>query len=204
MKKILIVASMITSVSFADIAKPVAAAKAPKPTAVSQMNVTGTVKWTGFGVGKSHAGDIALKSGSVEMNGTTITGGNFTLDMASLKTGDSAKLQADLRSPNFFDVDKFQEGQFKITKIEEIKNAKAGPTHKIFGNLTIKGKTHPEEFLATISKLNKGFTATAETEIKDRTQYDIVYNSAKFKAASALGDKLINDNIKIQLDIKTN
>ena len=54
------------------------------------------------------------------------------------------------------------------------------------------------------TKQGKGFTATAETEIKDRTQYDIVFNSAKFKAASALGDKLINDNIKIQLDIKTN
>lgn len=198
---------MLASVSFADVAKPTKAAKvtkAAKPAAVSKMNVTGSVKWTGFGVGKSHSGDIALKSGSIEMNGTTLTGGNFTLDMKSLKTGDSPKLEGHLRSPDFFDVDKFQEGQFKITKVEEIKDTKAGPTHKIFGELTIKGKTHPEEFMATVSKQGKGFEAKAETEIKDRTQYDIVYNSAKFKAASVLGDKLINDNIKIQLDIKTN
>lgn len=204
MKKILIIASMLTSVSFADIAKPLPATKAAKPTAVSKMNVTGTVKWTGFGVGKSHSGDIAIKSGSVEMNGTALTGGSFTLDMTSLKTGDSPKLEGHLRSPDFFDVDKFKEGQFKITKVEEIKDAKAGPTHKIFGELTIKGKTNPEEFLATVSKQGKGFAAKVETEIKDRTQYDIVYNSGKFKAVSVLGDKLINDNIKIQLDIKTN
>ncbi len=204
MKKILIIASMLASVSFADVAKPTTVAKDTKPTSVSKMNVTGTVKWTGFGVGKSHSGDIALKSGSVEMNGTALTGGSFTLDMTSLKTGDSPKLEGHLRSPDFFDVDKFQEGQFKITKVEEIKDAKAGPTHKIFGELTIKGKTHPEEFLATVSKQGKGFAAKVETEIKDRTQYDIVYNSGKFKAVSVLGDKLINDNIKIQLDIKTN
>lgn len=195
---------MFASVSFADIAKPAAAAKAAKPTAVSKMNVVGTVKWTGFGVGKSHTGDISLKSGSVEMNGSTLVGGNFTLDMKSLKTGDSPKLEGHLRSPDFFDVDKFQEGQFKITKVEAIKDAKSGPTHKIFGDLTIKGKTNKEEFLATVSKQGKGFAAVVETEIKDRTQYDIVYNSSKFKAASVLGDKLINDNIKIQLDIKTN
>ena len=195
---------MLASVSFADVAKPTPVAKAAKPTAVSKMNVTGTVKWTGFGVGKSHSGDIAIKSGSVEMNGTALTGGSFILDMTSLKTGDSPKLQGHLRSPDFFDVDKFQEGQFKITKVEEIKDAKAGPTHKIFGQLTIKGKTNPEEFLATVSKQGKGFAAKVETEIKDRTQYDIVYNSGKFKAVSVLGDKLINDNIKIQLDIKTN
>ncbi len=204
MKKILIITSMLASVSFADVAKPTTAGTAAKPTAVSKMNVTGTVKWTGFGVGKSHSGDIALKSGSVEMNGATLTGGSFTLDMTSLKTGDSPKLQGHLRSSDFFDVDKFQEGQFKITKVEEIKDVKAGPTHKIFGDLTIKGKTHPEEFLATVSKQDKGFAATVETEIKDRTQYDIVYNSGKFKAVSVLGDKLINDNIKIKLDIKTN
>ena len=204
MKKILIIASMLASVSFADIAKPVAAPKTTKPAVASKMNVSGTVKWTGFGVGKSHSGDIAIKSGTVEMSGATITGGSFTLDMKSLKTGDSPKLQVHLRSADFFDVDKFQEGQFKITKVEEIKDAKAGPTHKIFGDLTIKGKTHAEEFLATVSKQGKGFMATADAEIKDRTQYDIVYNSGKFKAVSVLGDKLINDNIKIQLDIKTN
>ena len=44
MKKILIIASMLTSVSFADIAKPVAAPKTAKPTAASKkMSVAQSV-----------------------------------------------------------------------------------------------------------------------------------------------------------------
>jgi polyisoprenoid-binding protein YceI len=125
-------------------------------------------------------------------------------DMASLKTGDSPKLDGHLKSADFFDVEKFKEGTFKITKVEAIKGAKAGsPTHNITGDLTIKGKTHPETFAAIVTQEGKGFAATATTEIKDRTQYDIVYNSAKFKAVSALGDKLIQDNIKVELALKT-
>ena len=60
---------MLASVSFAvvakpGVAKPGVAPKAAKPTAVS----------------KSHTGDIALKSGSVEMNGAariSLTSTNF-------------------------------------------------------------------------------------------------------------------------------
>lgn len=184
------------SVAFGD--KPI------PPMMSKKMGVTGVVKWTGYGVGKSHNGDINIKSGTVEMKGSRLVSGNFILDMTSLKTSDSAKLQAHLRSADFFDVEKFGEAQFKITKVEQIKNAGSGPNHKIFGELTIKGKTNPEEFLATITKSGAGFVAAAETEIKDRTKYDVVYNSGKFKAVSLLGDKLINDNIKVLLDLKTN
>lgn len=198
MKKILICMSLFAfaSVAFGD--KPIA------PMMSQKMGVTGVVNWTGYGVGKSHNGDINIKSGMVEMKGPRLVSGNFILDMTSLKTSDSSKLQAHLRSADFFDVEKFGEAQFKITKVEEIKNSGNGPNHKIFGELTIKGKTNPEEFLATITKSGAGFVAAAETEIKDRTKYDIVYNSGKFKAASLLGDKLINDNIKVRMELKTN
>lgn len=202
MKNLLIIATLfIASISFAE---KKAAVNTTKP-AINKMAVTGVLKWTGFGVGKSHTGEIALKSGTVEMKGSDLIGGLFVLDMGTLTTADSPKLQGHLRTADFFDVEKFKEGAFKITKVEALKDAKAGaPTHKITGDLTIKGKTHTEEFLATITKQGAAFVAKADAEIKDRTQYDIVYNSSKFKTASALGDKLINDNIKIQLDLKTN
>ena len=203
MKKLALIAiALIASVSFA---KETKKAATPAPAAaLTNMDVTGSLKWTGFGVGKSHTGDIALKSGYVEMKGADLVGGTFVLDMTTLKTADSPKLEGHLKSPDFFDVTKFNEGTFKITKVEALKDVKAGaPTHKITGDLTIKGKTHTEELLATISKKGTGFEAVAGTEIKDRTQYDIVYNSGKFKAVSALGDKLIQDNIKVELDVKT-
>ncbi len=184
-----------------------AAGKADKKApagAVTKHDVMGTLKWTGYGVGKSHAGDLQIKNGQIEMKGTELVGGMFVIDMATLKTPDSEKLQGHLQSPDFFDVAKFPESTFKITKAEAIKGAAAGtPTHKIWGDLTIKGKMNPIELMATVTEAGGKMTAVGTTEIKDRTKFDIVYNSAKFKTVSALGDKLIQDNIKIELNVAT-
>jgi polyisoprenoid-binding protein YceI len=167
-------------------------------------DVTGEVKWTGHGVGKNHHGQIALKSGQVEMKGDDLVGGYFVMDMPTLKTADSERLQGHLRSADFFDVEKNKEATFKITKVEPLKPAKAGdPTHKVTGDLTIKGKTGSETLLATITKKDNHYVAVATGQIKDRTKYDIVYNSAKFKAASILGDKLIEDTIDLEIDAQT-
>ncbi|MGZ3691134.1 MAG: YceI family protein [Pseudobdellovibrio sp.] len=206
MKKLLVVAlTVLASVSFA--ADKAAAKKDAKTTPAvepAKMDVTGELKWTGYGVGKSHHGSLTIKSGDVEFKGDELVGGMFVIDMTSLKTGDSPKLEGHLKSPDFFDVDKFKEGTFKITKVEAIKGAKAGePTHKITGDLTIKGKTNPESFSAVITKNGKAYEGVAKAQIADRTKYDIVYNSGKIKAISALGDKLIEDKIDVELDIKT-
>ena len=204
MKKLVIITfALLASVSFAETK---AAPKVAKKAAAveTKKDVTGTVKWTGYGVGKSHQGTIGIKSGQVVMKGDELTGGNVVLDMTTLKTEDSPKLQNHLKSADFFDVEKFGEGNFKITKVEALKSpAAGGPTHKITGDLTIRGKTHSQEILAVITKKGDKMVASGETEIKDRTQYDIVYRSGKFEAASALGNKLIEDNIKIQLDLQT-
>ena len=177
--------------------------KAPAA-AVMKHDVTGSLKWTGYGVGKSHTGDLQIKNGQIEMKGKDLVGGMFTIDMATLKTGDSEKLQGHLQSPDFFDVAKFPESTFKITKVDAMKAPAAGtPTHKIWGDLTIKGKTNPVELMATVKEDAGKMTAMGMTEIKDRTKFDVVYNSAKFKAVSALGDKLIQDNIKIELNVAT-
>ena len=199
MRLLLIAALSLTSVfALADKSKKAAPAK------TELKEVAGQLNWTGYGVGKSHAGTLAVTKGQVEFKGEQLVGGTFTIDMQSLATPDSDRLQGHLRSADFFEVDKHKEATFKITKVEAIANAKAGEaTHTISGILTIKGKSHPETFSAVIAKEGTGYKATAKAQIADRTKYDIVYNSAKFKAASALGDKLIEDKIDISLDIKT-
>ncbi len=192
---------LATTLTFAQDKK---ADKKAAAAATTKTDVTGTLKWTGYGVGKSHSGDLQIKKGQVEMKGKELVGGDFVIDMSSLKTADSEKLQGHLQSPDFFDVTKHPESTFKITKVEAMKAPAAdAPTHKIWGNLTIKGKTEPVELTATVKEAAGKTTAVATTEIKDRTKLDIVYNSAKFKAVSALGDKLIQDNIKIEMNIVT-
>ena len=211
MKKISLVAiALVASVSFAQTAKKTetpktaavpAAAAAP---VLKKMDVKGKINWVGFGVGKTHTGEIAIKSGFAEIKGDDLVGGTFILDMTTLKTGDSPKLETHLKSEDFFNVEKFKEGSFKITKVEALKAGDQGsPTHKVTGDLTIKGKTHSEELMVNVGKQGEKFNVAGFTEIKDRTQYDIVYNSAKFKTVSALGDKLIEDKIKIALEVQT-
>lgn len=193
-----ITATLSTSTGFAKSAK-----KATSATTV-KMPVAGEIKWTGYGVGKEHHGTVQVKSGDVEMKGMDPVSGKIIFDMNTLTTADSEKLQGHLRSPDFFDVTKFPEATYEFKSVEAIKNPAAGqPTHKLTGNLTIKGKTEPMTVMALVKKEGATTVATGTSEIPDRTKFDIVYNSAKFKAVSALGDKLIKDNIKVELDIKT-
>ena len=167
--------------------------------------VSGGLQWTGYGVGKSHTGDIKLKSGTLQFKGDDIVGGEFIMDMTTISEK-SEKLVTHLKSEDFFDVAKpgNETSKYVITQVENIKGAKPGEsTHKIHGNLTIKGKTNPLDFNAIIAKDGTKWKATGEAEIKDRTKYDIKYHSSQFEAASKLADKLIEDNIKVKVDVVT-
>lgn len=167
--------------------------------------VSGGLQWTGYGVGKSHTGDLKLKTGSITTVGDVLTGGEFVFDMNTISEANK-RLEGHLKSADFFDVNKpgFETSKFLIKKVETLKGAKAGePTHKISGELTIKGKTNPIDFSAIVSKDGTRWKATGNAEIKDRTQFDIVYNSKKFAPVAKLADKAIEDNITIKFDVVT-
>lgn len=167
--------------------------------------VLGGLKWTGYGVGKSHTGDLKLKSGTITTKGDEVIGGEFIFDMTTISEANK-RLESHLKSADFFDVTTpgFETSQFVIKKVESLKPTKAGdPTHKISGDLTIKGKTNPIEFSTVISKQDKKWKAVGDAEIKDRTKFDIRYNSKQFEKVSKLADKAIEDNISIKIDVIT-
>jgi polyisoprenoid-binding protein YceI len=178
-----------------------AAVKASKETVLK--DIQGTVKWVGYGVGKSHAGTIAVKSGEVVLGEKdTPKQANFVLDMKSLNTPDSAKLTGHLKNEDFFDVEKYPEATFKSTSVTVNPGPKDGVAEfKVSGNLTIKDKTQPIEFNISQVKKDGQFKVMASTEITDRTKYGIVYNSKQFSTVSKLGDKLIEDNIKLDIEV---
>jgi len=201
MIKNILVASILTfGLSFSALANKKAEAK--KEAAATTATVTGGIKWTGYGLGKEHTGDLNLKSGQVTLAGDNVTAGTFVFDMSTIAYKDK-RLSDHLKSADFFDISKFPTAEFKITKVEAVTgNKMAGsPTHKITGDLTIKGKTHPITFDAVVSKKDGTWTAVGDATIEDRTQFDIVYNSAKKFSLEKLGDKLIKDNIKIALNL---
>ena len=81
-----------------------------------------------------------------------ITGGNFVININSLKITDQdtsgvSKLTAHLLSPDFFDAAKFGTARFEITGVEAYDAAKMqsllpNATHLISGNLTPVSYTH--------------------------------------------------------------
>lgn len=167
-----------------------------------------SIGWTGSKkVGDSkHHGQIKVKEGKIEMKDGKISGGNFTIDMASITNDDlkdkpdyQTKLVTHLKSDDFFKVDKNPTSEFKITSVKE-KDGKPW----VIGKLTLLGKTETVEFPATVETKDGVTTGKAKVEI-DRTKWGVVYGAGNiFKELTA--DKVINNNMELELNIvaKTN
>lgn len=166
-------------------------------------NTSATViKWHGEKiVGSKHFGTIDLKEGWLTSDGKSITGGEFIIDMNSIKNEDlkdadsRAKLEGHLKSADFFGVDKYPLSKLVITGGGQFTGGKA----TIKGNLTIKEATHPVEFTVQESK-SGGLTTYTATVAFDRSLYDVRYGSGKF--FSNLGDNVIMDEINIDVSLK--
>jgi polyisoprenoid-binding protein YceI len=166
-----------------------------------------SVRWLGKKklVDSKHFGTIGLKAGTIELDAkNSLKGGKFEIDMASMKNEDltdagyNAKLIGHLKNDDFFAVDKHPTSAFVIKSVKPLKG-KADATHEITGDLTIKGITHSVIFPAKIEVSGKEAKATGKV-IFDRTKYEIRYGSGKF--FQNLGDKVIDDSIEIDLDLR--
>jgi polyisoprenoid-binding protein YceI len=107
------------------------------------------VEWTGSKKAGYHTGAFNLKSGSVTVDNGKLTGGQFFIDLASLKSTEPTggeRLEGHLKSPEFFDVSKFGEATFTITSV----NYTSETNVDISGNLSIKGATVALKFPAVI------------------------------------------------------
>jgi polyisoprenoid-binding protein YceI len=153
------------------------------------------ITWLGKKVTGQHAGTINLSEGTLTVNGNKITGGSFTIDMASLKDeGANARLETHLKSDDFFSTEKFPKATFVTTKIE----SKEGDQYLVKGNLTIKGITNEVEFPATV-QVSKGLVNAKAKIIVDRTKFDIKFRSGNF--FENLGDKVIEDNFELNVEL---
>lgn len=158
------------------------------------------VQWTGRKLGGEHTGSLKIKSGNLTMKKDALTGGEFEIDMTSLKNEDitdaenNAKLVGHLKSDDFFSVEKNPTAKFKITKVQKA----AGGKYDVTGDLTIKGITQPITFPAEVTMEKGKITAVGKLEV-DRTKYDIKYRSLKF--FSDIGDKVIKDVFTVDVKL---
>ena len=151
-------------------------------------------------VGSFHIGTIDLKSGWLTVDGTSVTGGEFIVDMNSIRNSDvkdekmRERLIGHLKSDDFFGVEKYPHSKLVITGSSRTADGKT----MFRGNLTIKEATHPVEFTATESKSGDAVTYVAAINF-DRSLYDVRFGSGKF--FSNLGDNAINDEIKLNVKL---
>jgi len=181
-----------------------AAADASAEAVAFNVDTAATViNWTGSKQVASHHGTIKLLTGIVYVKGDKIESGNFTINMNSIQATDvkpedgKAQLEAHLKGTNmdekadhFFNVKKYPEGKFEITKIGE-ENGKT----MVEGNLTLKGTTKNVKFPATVKVTADQVTIESEQFPIDRTQWKVNYGSKS--VFSDLGDKFINDEIDL-------
>lgn len=144
---------------------------------------TGTLKLTGDS-------NLAVANG-------TITSGDFTIDMDSLKVMTSSntkvgvdKLEGHLRSDDFFSIEAHPTARFVI------KNVTNGT---VTGDLTIKGITKTITFPAKIESETDTRIVADASVILNRANWDIRYGSGSF--FEDLGDKIIDDKIAISLHL---
>jgi len=160
------------------------------------------VEWKGFKPTGQHNGTLALKSGALYIKENTPVGGEFVIDMQSLKVLDiedpeyNGKLTGHLNSPDFFDVANNPTANFVITQVVRTTESN---TYELTGNLTIKGITKSVGFKANVTlEGDKVSSSTPEFTI-DRAAYDIKFKSKKF--FDDLKDDFINEEIAIVIKI---
>jgi polyisoprenoid-binding protein YceI len=156
--------------------------------------------WVGKKVTGEHTGKIALKEGTITMDGAKLTGGKFVADLNSITCTDltdkeyNDKLIGHLKSDDFFSVAKHPNATFVVTKA----TPKSAGVYDVTGDLTIKGITKPATFPVTVKTTAAGTEATGKLVV-DRSKYDIKYNSKSF--FENLGDKMINDDFTIDVKL---
>lgn len=163
---------------------------------ISKEVKSSSIVWKGYKVTGSHEGTISLKSGSLDFDGETLTGGSFIIDMTSIACTDlegeyKGKLEGHLKSEDFFGVDKFETSNLEITKL----NKTGKNSYEASGLLTMKGITKSTDFQISVY----GSKASANLKI-DRTEFGIKYGSGSF--FSDLKDKAIYDEFDLNVDVE--
>lgn len=158
------------------------------------------IVYVGKKVTGEHTGTVKVKNGTLNFTGPELTSGEITVDMNTLNSTDitdkdlNAKYVGHMKSPDFFDVEKYPESKLVIKKTKA--NAQG---LEVTGDLTMIGQTKPVTFQVTDwKKTAESVTGKANVTI-NRTQWGLKYGSGSF--FKGLGDKAINDEFTLAITL---
>ncbi|MDT0648777.1 YceI family protein [Autumnicola edwardsiae] len=154
------------------------------------------VIWKGKKLAGSHSGTIDLKEGYLTMENNEPTGGEFVMDMTSIKVTDLSgktkqQLEDHLKNEDFFSVDKYPTAKLVVKNVVK----KDDGTYGILGDLSIKEDTNPVTFEQEMSD-----NSAAAKVVIDRSKFNVRYGSGSF--FSNLGDNTIHDNFELDVNLK--
>ncbi len=206
MKKNLLIAFLAGTVILASCGEQKTETTAPKTPETPLMGdvtlsidpLSSKVVWMGNMTGLkiySHEGNVNLTEGAVMLKDGKVTGGNFTIDMNSIKPTDAnyteeqghtaADLVGHLNSPDFFDTANNPTASFAITSVN-------GQTAS--GNLTLRGKTNPENVEITSIALDGDNVKISGKISFDRQKYGVAF-------AMPGKDLLLSDDITLKVEL---
>ena len=142
-------------------------------------------------------GNFTKVTGSVVLNekDTTQSQVSASIDVSSVDTRVEPR-NKDLKSPNFFDVEKYPTIEFKSKRI-----VNDGGKLQVIGDLTIHGTTREvtldvdgptPELTDPWGNSRRGISATTTINRKD---FNLIYNNVL-----KTGEAVVGDNVKIQID----
>jgi polyisoprenoid-binding protein YceI len=139
----------------------------------------------------SHNGTLQLKSGSINMDNSIITGGEFIINMQTIDEDGkdldrdmTAKLVGHLKSEDFFETDKYPTASLKIN---------SGTKESIQGTLTVKGVELEVDIPVTITFGDKNIIVGAV--------FDLDFTPFKIPALGGDGEYISNKiGFRVYLD----
>ncbi|WP_442587654.1 YceI family protein [Pedobacter sp. AW31-3R] len=173
---------------------------------------TSKVDWKAFHKGgfAPRWGTIALKSGEISTAEGQLTSGDFVIDMQSIKVDTASvtekdkkatDLEAHLKNPDFFNVEKNPTAEFKVTTVADLATAPAdavdGANKTVSGNLTLMGKTLNVTFPAKVTVEEAAVSVLAKFTV-NRTDWGIKFGST----AADPAEWMISKDIEIGIDVK--
>lgn len=146
---------------------------------------------------KGHDGTLKLTSGMLFIKEGRIQGGNFTIDMNSVRitdmTGEGAKdLEDHLKSDEFLTTKNYPKGYFTVLSSA----SKPDGNVTVSGYLILKGISNTISFPATITETATTIIIKSEFTV-DRTLWGINYQSGSI--FGTLKDDIISDTMNITL-----
>jgi polyisoprenoid-binding protein YceI len=119
-----------------------------------------------------------------------------TVSVASIDTGDADR-DAHLRSPDFFDVERYPQARFESTRIQHL----AGGTYRITGDLTIKDVTREVEFEATVEGSGEDPWGNERVGVAVRGSLDRTEFGLTWQQKLAAGGVLVGEEVKVLIDV---